>query len=348
MSGYRPPFSLTGEIVTRVAEIGEMLGRFEMRLEREDLLRLRRINRIRTVTGSLAIEGNTLSEVQITAILDGKRIIAPPREIQEARNALAAYEHMPAWNPLQETDLLDAHRLLMLGLLDSAGSYRPGGVGVMAGDRVLHMAPPARQVPRLMGDLLAWLAATEDHPLIASSVFHYEFEFIHPFADGNGRMGRLWQTLLLTHWRPLFAHLPVESLVHRHQADYYRAIQLSTERTDSAPFIGFMLDMIRDALRENLTPQVGPQVTPQVAALLNALQGEMSRETLQTALGLADRKSFQKRYLQPALQAGWIERTSPDKPHSRLQQYRLSEQGLMLLAALAKSNGSDSCKGEKS
>ncbi|WP_434150445.1 Fic family protein [Methylocaldum gracile subsp. desertum] len=338
MSDYRPPFSLTGEIVTRVAEIGEMLGRFELRLEREDPPRLRRINRIRTVTGSLAIEGNTLSEAQITAILDGKRVIAPPREIQEARNALAAYERMPAWNPLRESDLLDAHRLLMLGLLDSAGSYRPGGVGVMAGEQVLHMAPPANQVPRLMADLLAWLAATEDHPLIASSVFHYEFEFIHPFADGNGRIGRLWQTLLLSRWQPLFANLPVESLIHRHQAAYYQAIQLSTEQTDSAPFIGFMLTMIRDALRENLAPQVGPHVTPQVEALLRALHGEMSREHLQAALGLADRKSFHQRYLIPALQAGWIERTLPDKPQSRLQKYRLSEQGGMVLAALRDSD----------
>ena len=338
MSGYRPPFSLTGEIITWVAEIGELLGRFGRRPEEEDPLRLRRVNRIRTVTGSLAIEGNTLNEGQITAILDGKRVIAPPREIQEARNALAAYERLPAWNPLLESDLLDAHRLLMLGLLEGAGHYRPGGVGVMAGDQVLHLAPPASQVPRLMADLLAWLTATADHPLIASSVFHYEFAFIHPFADGNGRMGRLWQTLLLSRWQPLFAHLPVESLIHQHQAAYYQAIELSTGQTDSAPFIAFMLTMIRDALRENLshhgTPQVAPHVTPQVAAVLRVLHGEMSREQLQAALGLADRKSFHQRYLLPALQAGWIERTRPDKPQSRLQQYRLSEQGRMQLAAL--------------
>lgn len=220
MSAYRPPFSLTGEIVSRVAEIAELLGRFELRLERDDPLRLRRINRIRSVTGSLAIEGNTLSEAQITAILDGKWVVAPPREIQEARNALLAYDRMPAWNPLREVDLLAAHQLLMAGLMDSPGSYRAGGVGVMAGEQVLHMAPTASQVPRLMADLLAWLGASGEHPLIASSVFHYEFEFIHPFADGNGRMGRLWQTLLLSRWQPLFAHLPVESLVHRHQAAY--------------------------------------------------------------------------------------------------------------------------------
>ena len=334
MSQYQPPFTLTSAIVALIAEIGELIGRLTARLEQENPLRLRRINRIRTVTGSLAIEGNTLSEAQITAILDGKRIIAPPREIQEARNALEAYERMSSWNPLREADLLDAHQTMMLGLLDSAGSYRLKGVGVMTGEQVLHMAPPASQVPRLMHDLLAWVAATEDHPLIASSVFHYEFEFIHPFTDGNGRMGRLWQTLLLSRWQPLFAHLPVESLIHRHQETYYQAIQLSTGQTDSAPFIGFMLAMIRDALGENPTPQVSPHVTPQVEALLSALQGEMSREQLQAALRLADRKSFHQRYVQPALEAGWIERTLPDKPQSRLQKYRLSERGILLLAVL--------------
>jgi len=334
MNDYQPPFTLTSEIVSRVAEIGELVGRLAVQLDRDSQLRLRRINRIRSVAGSLAIEGNTLGEERITAILDGRRVIAPPREIQEARNALAAYEQMGGWNPRREADLLAAHRVLMRGLLDSAGAYRRGGVGVMAGQAVLHMAPPAGQVPRLMADLFAWLARTPDHPLIASSVFHYEFEFIHPFADGNGRMGRLWQTLLLSRWQPLFAHLPVESLIHRHQEAYYRAIQVSTEGTDSAPFIGFMLDRIRDALLDTASPQVAPQVSPQVAALLRAFRGEMSREDLQAALGLADRKSFRQRYLLPALESGWIEMTLADKPHSRLQKYRLSERGRALSATL--------------
>lgn len=334
MSEYQPPFTLTSDIVSRVAEIGEWVGRLAVQLDRETQLRLRRINRIRTVAGSLAIEGNTLGEEQITALLDGRRVIAPPREIQEARNALLAYEQMGEWDPRREADLLAAHRVLMLGLIDSAGAYRQGGVGVMVGQQVLHMAPPAGQVPRLMADLFAWLEGTPDHPLIASSVFHYEFEFIHPFADGNGRMGRLWQTLLLSRWQPLFAHLPVESLVHRHQEAYYQAIQHSTERTDSAPFIGFMLGMIRDALMDTASPQVAPQVTPQVVALLTALRGEMSREEVQAALGLADRKSFRQRYLLPALDSRLIEMTLADKPQSRLQKYRLSARGRALLATL--------------
>ena len=226
-------------------------------------LRLRRINRVRTIHGSLAIEGNNLSEEQITAILDGKRVIAPPREIQEVRNAIAAYDRFDDWSVESEADLKEAHGVLMAGLIDAVGMYRRSGVGVIAGERVIHMAPPADRVPALMQDLFSWLGATEDHPLIASSVFHYEFEFIHPFADGNGRMGRLWQTLILKGWNPLFADIPVESLVFEHQEEYYEALQQSTNKADSAPFIEFMLRMILNAV-SSATPQVGPQVTPKL------------------------------------------------------------------------------------
>jgi Fic family protein len=211
----------------------------------------------------------------------------------------------------------------MSGLIDEAGSYRRGGVGVMAGQQVIHMAPPADRVPHLMADLFGWLAATEAHPLIASSVFHYEFEFIHPFADGNGRMGRLWQSLILARWNPLFADLPVESLIFEHQAEYYQALQESTQQTDSAPFIAFILQMILDALITS---------TPQVSELLALIQGEMGREALQDAMGLSDRKSFRERYLKPALADGLLEMTIPDKPNSRLQKYRLTDKGFHWLA----------------
>ncbi|QLQ33897.1 MAG: Fic family protein [Candidatus Thiothrix singaporensis] len=245
---YQPPFTITNDILTLVADISERVGQLKQWYDKEIDLRLRRINRIRSVAGSLAIEGNTLTEEQITALLDGKLVIAPPREIQEAKNALDTYEQMPQWNPRQEPDLLAAHKTMMLGLIDSAGMYRSGGVGVFAGKQVLHMAPPANQLHRLMADLFQWLQTTDTHPLVASSVFHFEFEFIHPFADGNGRMGRLWQTLILSKWHPLFANLPVESLVHKNQAAYYQALQDSTQQTDCAPFISFMLGMIRDTL----------------------------------------------------------------------------------------------------
>lgn len=238
LAHYQPPHTLTPVILNRLAEIAEIaqaLGRMEASADQARALRLRRINRVRTIQGSLAIEGNTLSEEQITAILDGKRVIAPPREVQEVRNALEAYEYFDRWNPISREDLLHAHRLLMQGLIDQAGVYRRGGVGVMSGDRVVHTAPQASRVPQLMGDLLGWLETTEAHPLVASSVFYYEFEFIHPFADGNGRMGRLWQSLILARWNPLFADVPVESLVFEYQENYYRAIRESTRTGDCAP-----------------------------------------------------------------------------------------------------------------
>ena len=183
----QPSYTLTPTIVSLVAEIAEVVG--GMALSAGDTLRLRRVNRIRTIRGSLAIEGNTLSEEQITAILEGKPVIAPPREIQEVRNALAAYERLGEWQPAREADLLAAHGVLMAGLLDEAGCYRTGGVGVMQGEQVIHMAPPAQRVPKLMADLLGWLKRCEEHPLIAGSVFHYEFEFIHPFCRRQRALG---------------------------------------------------------------------------------------------------------------------------------------------------------------
>ncbi len=269
---------------------------------------------------------------QITAILEGKPVIAPPREVQEAKNALKAYERFEQWQSHSKKDLLKAHQTLMLGLIDDAGQYRQKGVGVMKGKQVVHMAPQADRVSKLMSDLLAWLEVSDTHPLIASSVFHYEFEFIHPFSDGNGRMGRLWQTLVLSEWKPLFKYLPVESMVYANQKDYYKAINKSTEISDSAPFIEFMLGRILEACFNianqdktstlQTSPQVNPQVTPQVKQLLKILKGEMSRDELQDALDLKDRKSFRQRYLQPALEKGLIEMTIADKPNSSLQKYR--------------------------
>ena len=194
------------------------------------------------------------------------------------------------------------------------------------------MDPPADRVPHLMADLFGWLATTNAHPLIASSVFHYEFEFIHPFADGNGRMGRLWQSLILARWNPLFARIPVESLIFEHQAEYYAALQESTRKTDSAPFIAFILRMILDTVTIS-APQVTPSThPPSRQAAGERIQGEMGRETLHSALSLSDHKSFRARYLKPALADGLIEMTIPDKPNSRLQKYRLIDKDRQWLA----------------
>ena len=329
-STYNPPFTVTTQILHLIADISEAVGRISAQAEGTFDLRLRRLNRIRTIQGSLAIEGNTLSEEQITAILDGKHVIAPPREVQEARNAILAYEQLEHWNPKHEKDLLSAHKILMTGLIDDAGNYRQNNVGVLGGSQLLHMAPPAARVPMLMGNLFEWLKSTKHHPLISSSAFHYEFEFIHPFADGNGRMGRLWQTLILSCWNPIFLRIPVESLVYSHQQDYYSALQQSTNQGEVTPFLEFMLTMIHDAVLAT-TPQVTQQVTPQVTQLLqilfNAKSEKLSRKELQEASGLSDRKSFTERWIKPALEAGLIQMTVPDAPKSRLQGYRLTDKG---------------------
>ncbi len=234
---------------------------------------------------------------------------------------------MPEWRPWREADLLTAHRILMEGLIDSAGHYRSGDVGVMGEGEVIHIAPSANRAPQLMGDLLNWLRNSDQHLLIASSIFHYEFEFIPPFEDGNGRMGRLWQTLILSRWNPVFAVAPVESMVHARQQDYYTALNQSSQEGNSEPFVEFVLHMILAAVKQLSSPQVDPQVAPQVMRLLNVLKGEMSRQQLQAALDLTDRRSFRSRYLVPALNAGLIEMTLPGKPNSRQQKYRLTASG---------------------
>jgi len=248
---YQPPYSLTPTMLRLVEEIGGALGR--LRAGHGSIApRLRRGNRIRTVQASCAIEGNTLSVEQVTAVLEGKRVLGAPREIHEVRNAFAAYERMFEWSPHSRDDLLAAHGVLMAGLIDEPGRFRSGGVGIQRGAAIIHLAPPADRVPALIAGLLAWLRDTPEHPLIASCVFHYEFEFIHPFQDGNGRMGRLWQTLILSRWNPLFAAVSVETLTSQHQADYYAALNASNKAATCTPFIEFMLAMIRDALRELL------------------------------------------------------------------------------------------------
>ena len=324
----KPPYTITPDILARIEQIGEAIGRAEAAGVSQDL-RLRRINRIRTIRGSLAIEGNILSEEQVSTIFDGKPVVAPLRDLQEARNAIKAYDRYPQWNPACETELLSAHEILMAGLLDAPGRYRRGQVAVMGQGKIHHIGPPAERVPQLMGNLLAWLGRTDEHPLIASSVFHYEFEFIHPFEDGNGRVGRLWQTLILTRWKTLFAHVPVESLVHARQGDYYEAIRRSSAEGRSTPFIGFMLEMILEALRiPTVSDQAGDPVSDQVARLLAALRkGPKTAAELMAELGLSHRPTFRKNYIRPAMSAGLAEMTRPESPTAQNQKYRLTARG---------------------
>jgi len=231
-----------------IAKISSQLERYAIRMEQEDTLRLRRANRIKTIHSSLAIEGNTLSEGDVQAVLEGKKVVAPLKEIQEVKNAIKTYELYPKLNPFSVQDLLLAHGTMMSGLVNEAGKFRKGGVGVFDGNKPIHIAPPADRVRDLMSDLFGWLENADDHLLIRSCVFHYEFEFIHPFADGNGRIGRLWQSLILGRLNPIFEHLPVENMVYSNQQAYYHAINRSSDLGDSGPFIDFMLEEILNAL----------------------------------------------------------------------------------------------------
>lgn len=241
---YAPPFSITSQILNLVADISAGIERYAIAFEQDTTLRLRKANRIKTIHSSLAIEGNGLSETQVSDIIDGKHVLAPLREIREVKNAIATYDLFPTLNPFSKQDLLRAHHTMMQALVDSPGRWRTGGVGVFGEKGCVHIAPPAERVPQLMDDLFHWLRNSDDHLLIRSCVFHYEFEFIHPFTDGNGRTGRLWQSLILSKLHPLFAHLPVENMVHSNQQAYYDAISSSTAAGESTPFIEFMLGEI--------------------------------------------------------------------------------------------------------
>lgn len=281
-TSYQPPFTITPEIISLVADIAESLGKLAVVQKGAHSLRLRRANRIKTIHASLAIEGNTLNEKQITAILEGKLVLAPQREIQEVKGALSAYEQLETWQPTCVDDLLKAHTLLMDGLLETAGVFRTGGAGIMKGKQIIHLAPPADRVPVLIKDLLTWLKESKDHPLIKSSVFHYEFEFIHPFSDGNGRMGRLWQTLILTQWNPLFSYIPVETIIHDHQNEYYQAINQSSVEANSSVFIAFMLRMLSTAIRD--AGKMSEKVSEKVSEKMSEKILRLIRQNLQITI----------------------------------------------------------------
>ena len=248
---YTPPFTISADAINKIADISRLIERYAIRMEQEDALLLRKANKIKTIHSSLAIEGNTLNESQVRDIVNGKTVVAPLREIQEVKNAIATYELFPRLNAFEEKDLLRAHGIMMQALVDNAGQYRRDGVGVFSEIGCVHIAPPADRVPYLMADLFDWLAHSSDHLLVRSCVFHYEFEFIHPFADGNGRMGRLWQSLILSKLHPVFEHLPVENMVHANQQQYYNAITASNDAANSGLFIDFMLGEILKTLESH-------------------------------------------------------------------------------------------------
>jgi Fic family protein len=325
---YQPPFKISSKMIHRISSISEQLGRLEgQRLSLSP--QLRKQNRIQTIQSTLAIEGNTLSLEQVTAILDGKRVLGHPREINEVQGAIRAYEALPNWNPASVRDLLQAHYTLMSDILVDAGKFRKAGVGIHKEGTVVHVAPPAKRVPGLMSDLLNWVKTAEEHTLIKSCVFHYELEFIHPFMDGNGRMGRLWQTLILGQWNKLFYLLPIESLIKDQQEQYYQSLEEADQAASSTVFIELMLDIIDAVLRQNNDTlqqerdQVTDQVTDQVEQLLALMDNQYwSVQELMSQLSLAHKPTFRKNYLNPALQSGLLIMKYPDSPRNPKQQYK--------------------------
>lgn len=322
---YVPPYEITDEMLRLISDIMENLGRLSGVNELEKLPRLRRVNRIKSIHSSLAIENNTLSFEQVTAVINGKPVLAPQKDVLEVQNAFHAYEKLSEINPYSIDDLLKIHGVMTDGLVKEAGQLRSGQVGVYNQDgKVVHLAPPAEFVPEQIAQLFDWVQTSKTNMLIKSSVFHYEFEFIHPFNDGNGRTGRFWQTALLASWKPIFAWIPIESIIKNNQEAYYNAIALSTSQGKSNIFVEFMLDVINNAIKELVddAKNHSNHLNNRIAELLKIIEPyPQSATELMEKLNLKSRAGFRNNYLQPALDAGLIEMTEPDKPTSKNQKY---------------------------
>lgn len=317
-----PPFTISTDAINLIADISAIVERLNISLRREHELKLRKGNRIKTIHSSLAIEGNTLNEDEVKDIVNGKHIVAPLRQIQEVKNAIKVYDIYSQLDPFSEHDLKRAHGIMMEALSEDAGRYRTSGVGVFSDKGMVHLAPPFNLVPELMENLFSWLKKSDDHLLIRSCVFHYEFEFIHPFSDGNGRMGRLWQSLILGRLNPIFEHLPVENMIYANQNEYYEAISNSTKAGNSGHFIDFMLRQILRALRQHDGEKVPDKVTNKVPdkvtnkserQILDLLANDpyLTRRELAEKIGISE--SGVKKVLANLKVAGKIERVGSNK-----------------------------------
>ena len=325
MDKYIPPFDITAEMFELSSEIMENLGKLSNINELEKLPRLRKISRLKSIHSSLAIEQNTLSLNQVTDIIDGKKVLGPQDEILAVKNAFMAYKEIQTAKPYELSDLLRIHGIMMQNLVEEAGKLRTGSVGVFdSKGKIVHTAPPAKMVYALLQDLFSWAKNSSTPMLIKSCVFHYEFEFIHPFRDGNGRTGRLWQTILLSTWKPIFQWIPIESIIKDNQEEYYNAIKQSTLDGKSNAFITFMLGVINDAIEDILADS--RKHYNHLSNYINALMGVMesypqSAMELMEKLNIKSRNSFRDNYLKPALEAGLIGMTLPEKPTSKNQMY---------------------------
>lgn len=327
MGKYQPPFTITNEILSYVSSISEKIGRITAISNLESKPHLRKNNRIKSIYSSLKIEANSLTLGQVRDVINDKMVLGEKKEIQEVKNAYAAYEKLSLIDPYEIRDLKLFHGIMTKYLVEESGEFRRGEEGVFNGNQCIFMAPPARLVPQLMQELFDWMktARSDVHPLILSSVFHYEFVFIHPFSDGNGRMARLWHTAILSRWKPVFEYIPIESQIEKFQEEYYEAIARCHAAGESTIFIEFMLSQI-DKILDEISVQINEEsgyLSEAVKRLLEVMEYDVpyTGSALMKKLELGSREGFRRNYLHPALELNLIRMTIPDKPNSRNQRY---------------------------
>ena len=327
MGDYKPPFTITNEILAYVSSISEKIGRISAISNLESKPHLRRNNRIKSIHSSLKIEANSLSLGQVRDVISGKAVLGEQKEIQEVKNAYAVYERFSEIQPFSIKSIKLFHGIMTKYVVKESGDFRRGEEGVFNGDECIFMAPPAQFVPQLMDDLFTWMKEEKKnvHPLIMSSVFHYEFVFIHPFADGNGRMARLWHTAMLASWKPVFEYIPIESQIEKFQNEYYEAIARCHVEGESTLFIEFMLAQI-DKILDDVSAQISEdseQLSEQLKRLLGVMEYDVpyTSNTLMDKLGLKSKEGFRRNYLRPAIDMNLIRMTIPEKPNSRNQRY---------------------------
>ena len=327
MDQYIPPFTITNQMLAYVSSISEKLGKVSITHGLESKPHLRKNNRIKSIHSSLRIEANSLSLGQVRDVINGRLVLGEQKEIQEVKNAYEAYDRLPDIDPYSVADLKTLHGIMTKYVVEESGAFRMGEEGVFNGDQCIFMAPPAKFVDSLMEDLFSWMkrSKAEVHPLILSAIFHYEFVFIHPFADGNGRMARLWHTALLSKWKPIFEYIPLESQIEKFQNEYYEAIAVCHNEGRSNTFIEFMLGQI-DHVLDELTKQIledDNQLPLCVKKLLDVMEYDVpyTAAALMEKLNLKSRNALRSNYLTPAINLNLVAMTIPDKPNSRNQQY---------------------------
>ena len=327
MDTYNPPYQITDQMITLISSISEKLGSLTARHNFERKLHLRRNNKIRSIHSSLKIEANSLSLGEVRDVIEGKAVLGPQKEIQEVKNAFEAYTELATLNPYDINELKRMHGIMTKYIVNDAGSFRLGEEGVFQGDRCIFMAPPARFVPELVQSLFDWMNRSKStvHPLILSSIFHYEFVFIHPFSDGNGRIARLWHSALLTKWNPLFEYIPIESQIEKFQDGYYQAIADCHVDGSSTKFILFILQRIDEILavvgvQSKTSEENSSQYVKRLLAVMEYDIPYTAGELL-SMLELKSKESLRRHYLTPAIQQGLLKMTLPDKPKSKNQRY---------------------------